>query len=74
MYKSIKLLENIDSLRTKIVLKAEKKCRKRLSGKVAYAPKEVQHFGRLITVWSMVIDKKSNKTISSKKIKRNAKN
>ena len=51
----------------------QKKCRKRLYGRLAYAPEEVQHFGRLINFWSMAIDKKSNKTISSRKIKRKAK-
>ena len=72
-YSALKLLEEIDKLQTQIVLKSEKKCRKRLSGKVPYAPEEVQHFGKLITFWNMVIDKKSNKRISSKNIARKAK-
>ena len=53
---AIKLLEKVDKTQTKIVLKAERKCRKRLTGQVLYAPDEVQHFGRLINFWSMIID------------------
>ena len=45
----------------------------RLLEQVPCAPQEVQHFGRRIIFWSMVIDKKSQKTISSCKIARKAK-
>ena len=68
----VKLLEQVDAIQ-KIVLRAERRCQKRLSGKVPYAPNEVQHFGRLINFWNMVMGKKCNKIISSKRIKRKAK-
>ena len=73
-YVAIRLLEEVDTIRTKIVLKAERKCRKRLSGLVPFSPEDVQYFGKLIDFWNMVIDKKCRKIISSKKIKRKAKN
>ena len=73
-YGAIRLLEEVDTIRTKIVLKAERKCRKRLSGLVPFSPEDVQYFRKLIDFWNMVIDKKCRKIISSKKIKRKAKN
>ena len=72
-YGAIRLLEEVDTIRTKIVLKAERKCRKRLSGLVPFSPEDVQYFGKLIDFWNMVIDKKCRKIISSRKIKRKAK-
>ena len=58
-YGAIKLLEEVDAIQTKIVLKSERKCRKQRTGLVPFSPDDVQYFGQLITFWGMVIDKKA---------------
>ena len=67
------LMVNIDRERQKIVLKAKKKCRSIKAGKVHYSPLEVKCHGQLVRLWSLVIKKKSGRTISTKLIKRKAK-
>ena len=63
-------LNEIDNLRTNIVLIAERKCRKLKTGKLPYAPDNVQKYGRQIWLWSLIIAKKAHQKVSTRLIKR----
>ena len=65
-------LATLDRLRSEIVLRAERKCRKLRTGQVPFAPEEVQRYGMEIRLWSMVIAKKSGKKVSTRLLARHA--
>ena len=65
-------LETLDRIRTNIVLRAERKCRKFKTGQVPYSPEDVQRYGKEIRLWSMIIAKKSGKKVSTRLIARHA--
>ena len=71
--KTTEELNIIDNKRVDIALQAEKKCRKLCTGKVPYAPEDIQRLGREICLWSMIIQKKGGRKVSSKLIVRQAK-
>ena len=50
-------LNKIDELRTQLVLRAERKCRKLKNGKGSFLPDNVQRHGKEIRLWSMIIQK-----------------
>ena len=54
-------LATLDRIQYKIVLRAERKCRKLRTDQVPFAPDDVQRYGKEIRLWSMVIAKKSGK-------------
>ena len=55
---TVQELNKIDELRTQLVLRAERKCRKLKTGEVPFSPDNVQHHGKEIRLWSMIIQKK----------------
>ena len=65
-------LGKLDGIRKTIVLRAEQKCRKLKTGKVPFAPIDVQRYRREIRLWSMIIARKTGKKVSSCVIERNA--
>ena len=66
-------LDDIDDIRTEVALDAEKKCRKLCTGKVPYAPKELQAFGCKIRFWSLLIQRQGGGRVSRKLIRQQAK-
>ena len=58
-------LNEIDNLQKNIVLTAERKCWKLKTGKVPYAPDDVQKYGRQIRLWSLIIAKKAHQKVST---------
>ena len=69
----IKEIEEIDRIRTEILLKSERKCRKINNGTIAYSPEDVQKYGQLIRFWGLVLKKKQKRRISSRLLQRMAK-
>ena len=69
----IKEIKEIHKIRTSIVLKGERQCRKINAGKVAYSPLDVQCHGQSIRFWSLVLKKKKHRQISTRLLKRMAK-
>ena len=66
-------LNRIDKIRVQLALKAEEKCRQIRAGVVPYAPDDVQRYGKEIRLWTLIINKKGGRKVSSKLIVRQAK-
>ena len=62
-------LDDIDNIRTEVALEAEKKYQKLRTGKVSYAPMDVQAFGREIRFWSLLIQHGGGRSVSTKLIR-----
>ena len=61
--------ERIDSLRTKCLLRAERKCRKLKTGNIEFSP-TIQHQRNLIRFWKLILKRRLGQRVDSKYLSR----